>query len=178
MCVLILVTLVCLFAKNILRTWMRDSGVTFDRMVGANGFPGVHFWGNLLPNVLWGIKIKDLLDTVFQFKKIFCNETMQNPCVLKTHVVQQYTMLQKAPLSFPAFGWLWNTQKEWRFGFRQFVFVFGSPLPPTHPSLLRKRGGCCNWRELNCLSWFRLFVFICIQFVFVFGSPLYPTHFH
>ena len=28
MCVLILVTLVCLFAKNILRTWMRDSGVT------------------------------------------------------------------------------------------------------------------------------------------------------
>ena len=71
MCVLILVTLVCLFAKNILRTWMCDSGVTFDQMVGANGFPGIHFWGNLLPNVLWGIKIKDLLDTVFQFKKIF-----------------------------------------------------------------------------------------------------------
>ena len=103
-------------------------------------------------------------------------------CVPKTHFVQQYAKLQKAPLSFPAFGWLWNTQKEWRFGFRQFVFVFGSPLPPTHPSLLRKRGGCCNWREPNGQSWFRLFVFlsvfICIQFVFVFDSPLHPTHFH
>ena len=66
----------CLFAINILRTWMCDSGVTFNQMVGANGFPGIHFWGNLLPNVLWGIKIKDLSDTVFQFKKTFCNETM------------------------------------------------------------------------------------------------------
>ena len=71
---------------------MRDSGVTFDRMVGANGFPGIHFWGNLLPNVLWGIKKEDLLDTVFQLKQIFSNETMQNACV--------------ALLSFPAFGWL------------------------------------------------------------------------
>ena len=86
---------------------MCDSGVTFDRMVGANGFPCIYFWGNLLPNVVvWGIKKEDLLDTVFQFKQIFCNETMQNSCVLKTNFVQQYAMLQKAPLSFPAIGWL------------------------------------------------------------------------
>ena len=85
---------------------MCGSGVTFDRMVGANGFPGIHLWGNLLPNVLWGIMIKGLWDLVFQFDEIFHNKAMQNPCVLKIHVVQQYAMLQKAPLSFPAFGWL------------------------------------------------------------------------